>query len=132
MARIPSKVNRDALRKARQFISALKSNGLTIQAAYLYGSHARGTAREWSDIDIAVVARNLSGNWHNDFLSLARVSHTIDSRIEAIGYIPRTFRDESPLVWEIKTTGIQLVGNGKNGKRRASRKRAAPKSPRRA
>ncbi len=94
-----------------------------IQSAYLYGSHARGTAREWSDIDIAVIARNLSGDWHDDFLSLARISHTIDSRIEAIGYIPQTFRDESPLVWEIKTTGIQLVGNGKSSKRPVPSKR---------
>jgi len=30
-----------------------------------------------------------------------------------VRFHPRNFRDENPLVWEIKTTGIPLIGIGK-------------------
>jgi predicted nucleotidyltransferase len=124
MARIVSKIDRIVLEKSKQFITALRNEGLNIQRAYLYGSQAKGTAKAWSDIDIAIVAKNLSGDWHDDFVWLNLLADQVDARIEAIGYLPETFRDESPLVWEIKTTGVPLVGDGKNGKRRVSRKRA--------
>lgn len=109
MARIPIYVNRSILRATKQYIAALQNSGLEIQAAYLYGSQAKGTAREWSDIDVAIIAPNLSGDWHDDLVHLNVLANQVDSRIEAVGYVPENFRDESPLVWEIKTTGIPLV-----------------------
>ncbi len=125
MARIVPKIDRIVLKKSNQFITALRNEGLEIQRAYLYGSQAKGTAKAWSDIDVAIVAKNLSGDWHDDFVWLNLRADRVDARIEAIGYLPETFRDESPLVWEIKTTGIPLVGDGKNRKRRVSSKRAS-------
>jgi predicted nucleotidyltransferase len=67
MARVAAKVDRDALQKTKEFIERLQNRGLRIQRAYLFGSHAKGTAHEWSDIDVAIVADNLSGDWHKDF-----------------------------------------------------------------
>ncbi len=120
MARISAKVDRTILQKTQQFITALQNDGLRIQRAYLYGSQAKGTARQWSDIDVAIVAENLSGDWHDDLIRLNLLASHIDSRIEAVGYVPKTFCDESPLVWEIKTSGIPLM---RNGKRRANTRR---------
>ncbi|MBI4671262.1 MAG: nucleotidyltransferase domain-containing protein [Chloroflexi bacterium] len=120
MARIPSHINRDIFRTTKEYIAALRDSGLQIQAAYLYGSQAKGTAHEWSDIDIAIIAPNLSGDWHDDLVRLNLLANRIDSRIEAVGYLPKNFRDESPLVWEIKMTGIPLLNTRKraNGKQR--------------
>lgn len=122
MARVHAQVDPNAWRKAKQFIAVLKARGLRIHSAYLYGSHAKGTPRAWSDIDVAVVARNLSQDWGENFLTLAPIAHEIDSRIEAVGYVPKNFRDESPLVWEIKTTGIPLTRDGAKRKRSARKR----------
>jgi hypothetical protein len=45
--------------------------------------------------------------------------------MEVIPFLPKDFLDENPLVWEIKTTGIPLIGNGKHrpAKKRARRKK---------
>lgn len=132
MARIPVQIDRKVWRTIGRYISALRSDGLRIQAAYLYGSHVKGTAREWSDIDVAIVARNLSGDWHDDLVRLNLLANRIDPRIEAVGYLPTDFRDESPLVWEIKTTGIPVpVSERLNSSRRGARS-ANQRSSRRA
>jgi predicted nucleotidyltransferase len=127
MARIPVHVNRNILRATKQYISALRNSGIHIQAAYLYGSQAKGTAREWSDIDVAIIAPNLSGDWHDDLVRLNLIANQVDSRIEAVGYLPENFRDESPLAWEIKTTGIPLVGTHKNKNGNHRKRTSRPK-----
>ncbi len=40
---------------------------------------------------------------------LARVRRDIDLWIEAIVFRPETFRDENPLVWEIKHNGVKII-----------------------
>ncbi len=124
MDRVANQVNKTVLEKSRRLIAALQERGMHVQNAFLFGSHAKGYARRGSDIDVAVVSRDLSGDWLDDFCHLTRIADDIDPRMEVIPFLPQDFRDENPLVWEIKTTGIPLVGNGKNRKRRVSRKRA--------
>jgi HEPN domain-containing protein len=61
-----------------------------------------------SDIDIALVSndfRHRSADW----TKLYAVIKTIDARIEFVQYRPKDFRDENPLVWEIKTMGVWLL-----------------------
>ncbi len=134
MDRITNQINKTALQNSRRLIAELQERGLHVQNAFLFGSHAKGYARRGSDIDIAVISRDLSGDWLDDFCHLTRIADDIDPRIEVIPFLPQDFRDENPLVWEIKTTGIPLVRDGKNRKRRVSRKRAPnhkrPISPR--
>lgn len=40
----------------KQFLAALPANGIHPVAGVLFGSHARGEAGEWSDIDVLVIA----------------------------------------------------------------------------
>ena len=42
------------------FIQRLQK-GIWIEAVVLYGSYAHGTAREWSDIDLAVISPDFEG-----------------------------------------------------------------------
>ena len=76
--------------------------------AYLYGSRAVGTLREDSDIDIVIVSPELSGDRLKDWCRLNRAASQLDARMEVIGFRPEQFRDEHPLVWEVKTRGIRL------------------------
>jgi len=45
-----------------------------IDNAYLYGSFAKGTFNKWSDIDIAIVSSDFSGDLFEDRLALMRLA----------------------------------------------------------
>jgi predicted nucleotidyltransferase len=44
-----------------KFVRGLEKNQIHIQQAILFGSYAKGTAKEWSDIDLALVSEDFSG-----------------------------------------------------------------------
>ncbi len=50
----------------------------------LYGSYARGSARDDSDIDVAVVMPKISGDWLELSSKLFRLTRNIDLRIEPV------------------------------------------------
>jgi predicted nucleotidyltransferase len=104
--------NAKALKAARDFVRAVQESGVHLQAAYLFGSYAKGTARARSDIDVALISKNFSG-WVDDLQLIKPALISMDMRIEHVRFNPRSFVDENPLAWEIKTTGIPLIGNGK-------------------
>lgn len=113
MDRLTHRVKQSILRKSNEYVAALQAQGLRVEGAYLYGSHAKGYARPDSDIDLAIVSQDLSGDWLDDFCYLTRIADKIDARMEVVAFHPRDFHEGNPLVWEIKTTGIPLIGNGK-------------------
>ncbi len=63
-----------------------------IDHAYLYGSFAKGTVDKWSDIDIAIVSSDFSGDLFEDRRVLMRLASAIDDRIE-----PKPFTKEFTL-----------------------------------
>lgn len=119
--------NQNVLNRSKQFVAHLRAEGMRVNGAYLFGSYATGHAHRDSDIDIAVVSQDLSGDWLDDYCRLTRIADDFDARMEVVSFCPRDFRDENPLVWQIKSTGIPLIRNGKNGKRRAIKKQRASK-----
>lgn len=94
---------------ARRFVRAVQKAGIRLDAAFLYGSYVLGTARADSDIDVALVSNDFTHH-SADWVKLRPVLQSMDARIEHVRYRPKDFRDENPLVWEIKTTGISLLG----------------------
>jgi predicted nucleotidyltransferase len=114
--------NAQALRAARRFVRAVQNLGIRLDAAYLYGSYAKGHAHKGSDIDVALVSPDLTG-WVDDWEKLRPAVLTMDSRIEPVRFQPDSFVNENPLAWEIKTTGIPLVRQSGSGRCRiATRK----------
>ena len=77
--------------------------------AYLYGSFAKGTSNKWSDIDIAIVSSDFSGDLFEDRLILMRMASSIDDRIEPKPYTRELFNADDPLVDEIQKHGIRLI-----------------------
>lgn len=104
--------NASALKAARDFVRAVEQAGIRLQAAYLFGSYAKGTAHTDSDIDVALVSPDFSG-WVDDLDKIRSAILSRDIRIEMVRFHPRNFRDENPLVGEVKRTGIPLISNGK-------------------
>ena len=72
---------------------------------YLYGSYSKGTQREDSDIDIAVVVRKIVGDWFANVPLLWTASRIINDLIEPV-WIEECH--PSPLYEDIMNTCIQI------------------------
>ena len=80
-----------------------------IEAAYLYGSQAQGRATEWSDIDVAVISPDSTGDLFQERLLLMRLAARVDDRIEPHPFRPADFDPTAPLVSEIRRTGVRVA-----------------------
>ena len=104
MAEIPDTV----AASLRQFLAAVRKQW-RVEAAYLYGSQTRGTATEWSDIDVAVVSPDFSDDLFEERLTLMRLAAQVDDRIEPHPFRPQDFDTSAPLVGEIRRTGVRVA-----------------------
>ncbi len=95
-------------KKIDEFIKEVQTHQINIINAYLYGSYAKGKPREDSDIDIALISPDFSGNRYFDTLKIIPYRRKIDSRIEPVTFKPADFDEADPLVFEIKKTGIKV------------------------
>ena len=98
----------DILKIVSEFLDTLRESDIHIQGAYLYGSHALGSAHPDSDIDVALVSNDFV-DWLEDHGRIVDALLSSDTRIETVRFRPDEFRDENPLVWEIKSKGIKLL-----------------------
>ena len=100
---------RDALNIAEEYANAVKSKYDFVKII-LFGSYAKGTWNENSDIDIAVVLRDYS-NLIDTQLDLMRLRRNIDSRIEPHPFRERDFVITNPIVNEIIKFGQDIKIN---------------------
>ncbi len=93
----------------KNLIKILKKNGINISAAYLFGSYARGSANEWSDIDVALVSDNFSGLRFYDIEKLLSVLKKYNHFIEFHPFKKEDFNPDNDLfIKEIISTGIRI------------------------
>ena len=79
-----------------------------IKSAYLFGSYASGRVHEHSDIDIAIVANNITNNCLDSGKMMA-LTWGINTSIEPHAFSVSEFQNrETPLVNEILRTGIPI------------------------
>jgi len=76
----------------------------------LFGSYARGNARDDSDIDVAVIFDGFTGNWHETSSMLWRLRREISYDIEPV--LLDSAEDKSGFVKNIYKTG-QIIYNTK-------------------
>ena len=75
----------DVVNSVRKYLRVLQLMGVHAERAILFGSYAKGTQHEWSDIDLLVVAPEFDGDYTND--QIVKLWHaTLDSdiRIEPV------------------------------------------------
>jgi len=104
MATIPNKIQTII----HQFLDELANNGITIEQAVLFGSYARGTFNEWSDIDLAIVSKAFVGERFKDRQKIRRIKLKVSSDLEPLPYRPEDFNNDNPFVKEILATGIKI------------------------
>ncbi len=88
---------------------AMVRQRLRVEAAYLYGSQAVGSARPWSDIDVAVISPDFSEDLFEERVILMQWAATIDNRIEPQPFTPERFSPNDPLASEVSRTGVRLM-----------------------
>ena len=100
-----------ARKRARDFVLYLQQDKhLPVTEAYLFGSYATGQQKKWSDIDVCVVSPYFTSD--DDAISfLWQQLRPIDSwnGLEPIGFNEESFRDDFPLIREIKQKGLRIL-----------------------
>ena len=99
-----------AIETARNYARDIQNEGITLHSAILFGSYARGTQHECSDIDVALVADEFTGWVYDDhvkFKSLLVKKPYI--MIETKTYSTKYFLEGDPFIEEIKKTGIKII-----------------------
>jgi len=91
-----------ALVLARQY-AAIVAQELNPDKVVLYGSYIKGTATDESDIDVAVIFDEFSGDWFSVYRHLSKLRRSVSSSIEPI--LLDGANDRSGFVDEILTTG---------------------------
>ena len=88
----------------------IEAQGVHLNMVIMYGSFAKGTQHEWSDIDVALVA--------DEFIGVPFIDHQLFPyigikkpyiRIEAMTYPTDYFRESDPFIEEIKKEGIVIL-----------------------
>jgi predicted nucleotidyltransferase len=99
-----------AIRVIKEFINALKREGINIDRVILFGSYAKGNVRPDSDIDIAVISKDFGKDRVEEGMSLFRIAGKIDPRLEPIPFSTKAYENDTwiPLIYEIKQKGIEL------------------------
>ncbi|AAM25136.1 MAG: putative nucleotidyltransferase [Caldanaerobacter subterraneus] len=102
-------VDRKMIQKlVKEYIDLVKKE-INVKNAYLFGSYARGKYDENSDIDIAIVSDDFTGDMIEDTFRLMRLRRKIDMRIEPHPFRTVDFDVSNPYVKEIVTKGIKVV-----------------------
>ena len=81
---------------------------MKVDKIILYGSYSNGKPHKDSDIDVAVVSSDFTGDTIEDRLLLMKCRWGIDLRIEPMPFRPEDFVPDDPFVREIIETGIEV------------------------
>jgi len=101
--------DRERIEEIVRKYAELLRNEMSISSVYLYGSYAKGTNSDDSDIDIAVVGDDFIGDPVEDTLRLMRIRRKVDNRIEPHPFKSIDFDLSNPYVQEIIRTGIRIM-----------------------
>ena len=101
-------VDNDIIDSVNRFIEEIKKQ-YDVTAIILFGSYAKGTENEDSDIDIAIISSDFS-DIIEDGAKLIGLTWKIDTRIEPHPITTEDYQEVSnPFVREVVDTGIKVA-----------------------
>jgi predicted nucleotidyltransferase len=107
--KIITMAKREVIEILKKYIFLLRTEGISVDKAFLYGSYLSDSARDESDIDLMIVTENEE----NDNLAgkIWSLTKKVNSKIEP--YLVeknRFYSDEnSPLIDIVKKTGLEIT-----------------------
>ena len=103
--KLPEKI----IKEVTEFKKLLQADNLPILKLYVFGSYAKGNAREGSDIDVAVVSSQFRSQWSALDYLYSKLPYGLGWTIEPVGFSPSDFENKySSLVSEIKNYGVEV------------------------
>lgn len=105
MAKVPPKI----ITTIKKMIKESEKDNIKIEEAYLFGSYAKGTQHEWSDIDVALVSNDFIGNRILDNQNLANAILNSSIDIQSHPYRPEDFNQDNPFIAEIMKHAIRIL-----------------------
>lgn len=101
---IPEAISRDL----RYLIAELGKENIRIERTILFGSQVRGTATEWSDIDVALVSPDFSGSRYDDNCRIRKIKLRANKHFDTHPFTREDF-EASPFAHnEILKYGIEI------------------------
>lgn len=98
------------IQQVRHFVEDVRKQGIQLRKAFLFGSYAKGEQREYSDIDVALVADDFTGVSFEDIKKFIDVSiQKPYFMFEFHTFKTSDFEEGNPFVDEIKRTGIPIA-----------------------
>ncbi|MFA5522841.1 MAG: nucleotidyltransferase domain-containing protein [Tissierellales bacterium] len=101
--------DREKIKEIAFKYAELLKKEMYIKRVYLFGSYAKGTDTEDSDIDIIVVGDNFSDDLIEDTFKLMKIRRRVDNRIEPHPFKSSDFNLSNPFVREILNTSIRII-----------------------
>lgn len=95
------------LATVKRFKNALESINIRVDQLILFGSHAEGTAREDSDIDLVVISSSFSDKSYWERINiLTDAIYQVFAPIEASAFTPDEWKSEKSLISDYAKNGI--------------------------
>ena len=94
----------------REFIKLIREKYSGIEKAYLFGSYVKERANQNSDIDLALIFKELDDSERFDIqVQLMLMASQVDSRIEPHPISHTDFYSDNPFGVEIQRTGVEIT-----------------------
>ena len=92
------------------YIKLIQQEYSDFESVYVFGSIAKGNSDQDSDIDLAIIFRDLDDSKRFDVqVQLMLLASQIDTRIEPHPISHNDFFSDNPFVVEIKKTGFEIL-----------------------
>jgi len=104
---VKKRIDINIIKTVKEYIKEI-SKKYDIKSVYLFGSYAKGTNTEDSDIDVAVILKNDMDKF-DLMIELMLLTKNIDLRIEPHPFKENEFEEGNPLIEEIKNTGLKVA-----------------------
>jgi len=101
----------EVIKLLKKYIKLLNAEGFSVSKAFLFGSYSTDTANKDSDIDVLIVSDKFDETNDNAVGKIWSLTRKINTRIEPfmIGINRFNNDDDSPLISQIKTNGIEII-----------------------
>ncbi len=103
-------IDREIMDIVKKYVDVILAN-YNVEAIILFGSYAKGTNHEDSDIDIAIITDDLKhGDRIDEEIYLTKLRRNIDYRIEPHIIMFEDYKEVStPFIKEVIDTGIKVA-----------------------
>ncbi len=103
-----TKTNREIRKVIKEYTNLLLKAGVPVEKIILFGSYALKKANDNSDIDLAIILKDIKDDRFTTRLRLMKYCREFDEVIEPNPFLNKEFNKRNPFVSEIIKNGITV------------------------